>query len=80
MDCHDSLHGVVGIEAGCGLLDKKSNVPSARLTLHSTKLCTKSKIFRKKIFVGTKIPSDVFLSISQNLKLTRLQGGTQTKL
>jgi hypothetical protein len=32
-------------------------VPSARLTLHSTKLCTKFEIFRKKIFFGTKVTS-----------------------
>ncbi len=56
------------------------NVPSARFTLHSTKLCIKFKILRKKIFFGTKVTSEAFLSISQNLKVTRLQGGTQTKL
>ncbi len=55
-------------------------VPSARLTLHSTKLCTKFKIFRKKIFFGTKVTSEAFLSITQNLNVLRLQGGTQTKL
>jgi hypothetical protein len=31
-------------------------VPSARLTLHSTKLCTKFKIFRKKIFSLLRLP------------------------
>ncbi len=36
------------------------NVPSARPTLHSTKLCTKFKIFRNKIFLGTKVNSEVF--------------------
>ncbi len=36
-------------------------VPSARLTLHSTKLCTKFKIFRKKIFfVTNKVTSETF--------------------
>ncbi len=54
-------------------------VPSARLILHSTKLCTKLKVFKKKK-IGTKVTSEAFLSISQNLKATRLQGGTQTKL
>jgi hypothetical protein len=54
-------------------------IPSARLTLHSTKLCTKFKIFRKKIFFGTKVTSEAFLSSSQNLKFTRLQGCTKTK-
>ncbi len=50
-------------------------------SLHPTKLCTKFKIFRKKekIF-GAKVTSETFLSISQNLKVTRLEGGTQTKL
>jgi hypothetical protein len=50
-------------------------------------LCTpqdfawKFKIFRKiKIFFGTKVTSEAFLSISPNLKVTGLQGGTQTKL
>jgi hypothetical protein len=42
----------------------------ARLTLHSTKLCTKFRIFRKKIFFGTKVTFEAFLSISQNLKVT----------
>jgi hypothetical protein len=55
-------------------------VPSARLTLHFTKLCTKFKIFRKKIFFGIKVTSEAFLSSSQNLKVTRLQGCTKTKL
>jgi hypothetical protein len=44
------------------------------------KLCTKSKIVRKKIFFGTKVTAEAFLSISQNLKVTHLQEGTQTKL
>ncbi len=53
---------------------------SARFTLHSTKLCTEFKIFRKKyFFLVLKLP-EAFLSISQNLNVTRLQGGTQTKL
>jgi hypothetical protein len=43
-------------------------VRSARLALHSTKLCTKFKIFRKKIFFVTKVTSETFLSISKNLK------------
>jgi hypothetical protein len=38
-----------------------------------------SKFLEKNIF-GTKVTSEALLSISQNLKLTRLQGGTQTKL
>jgi hypothetical protein len=55
-------------------------VPSARLTLHSTKLCTSSKFLGKIKFFGTKVTSEAFLSISQILKVTRLQEGTQTKL
>ncbi len=54
-------------------------VPSARLTLHSSKLGTKFKISRRKIFFVTKVTSETFLSIFQNLKPTRLQGCTQTK-
>jgi hypothetical protein len=42
-------------------------VPSASLTLHSTKLCTKFKIFRKNIFFVTKVTSETFVSISQIL-------------
>jgi hypothetical protein len=34
----------------------------------------------KKVFFGTKVTSDAFLSTSQHLKVTRLQGYTQTKL
>jgi hypothetical protein len=60
--------------------DILKGVPSARLTLHSTKLGTKLKISKKKIFFVTKITSETFLSVSQNLKVTRLQGCTQTKL
>ncbi len=48
-------------------------------------LCTpqnfaQSKEFLGKQIFGTKVTSEAFLSISQNLKVTRLQGGTQTKL
>jgi hypothetical protein len=39
-----------------------------------------SKFLGKKIFVGTMVTSEAFLSISQNLKVTRLQGCTRTKL
>jgi hypothetical protein len=56
------------------------DVPSARLTLHSTKFAARFKIFRKKILFVTKVTSEIFLSISQNLKVTRLSGCTQTKL
>ncbi len=33
----------------------------------------------KNIF-GTMVTSEAFLSLTQNLRVTRLQGGTQTKL
>jgi hypothetical protein len=39
-----------------------------------------SKFLGKKIFFGTKVASEAFLRVSQNLNVTRLQGGTQTKL
>jgi hypothetical protein len=38
------------------------------------------KFLRKKFFFGTKVTSEAFLSISQNLKVTSLQEGIQTKL
>jgi hypothetical protein len=47
-----------------------SQIPSARLTLRSTKLCTRFKIFRQ-YFLGTKVTFEAFLSISQNLKVSR---------
>ncbi len=59
------------------MLKHASEVSSARLTLHSTKRCAKFKIFRKKIFLVLR--SEAVLSISQNFKVTRLQGCTQTK-
>jgi hypothetical protein len=64
----------------CAMFTGLPKVPLARLTLHCTKLCTKFKIFRKKIIFGPKVTSEAFSSISQNLKVTRLQEGTQTKL
>jgi hypothetical protein len=39
-----------------------------------------TQISRKKIFFGTKVTFEAFLSISQILEVTRLQGCTQTKL
>jgi hypothetical protein len=35
------------------------------------------KIFEEKIFFGTEVTFEAFLSSSQNLKVTRLQGGPQ---
>jgi hypothetical protein len=56
-------------------------VSQAYFALHETlhKLPQSTKIFREIFFVGTKFASEAFLSISQNLKVTRLQGGKQTK-
>jgi hypothetical protein len=68
------------LEFRCLALSQACHVPSARLTLHSTKLCTKFKIFKKKILFVTKITSETFLSISQNLKVTRLQDYTNETL
>ncbi len=39
-----------------------------------------SKFYGKEYFFGAKVTSEAFLSISQNMKVTRLQGCTQTKL
>jgi hypothetical protein len=39
-----------------------------------------SKFLGTKIFFGPKVTSEAFLSIFEILKVTRLQGGTQTKL
>jgi hypothetical protein len=50
----------------------------AYFALHET-LHKVQNFLEKKKFV-TKITSEKFLSISQNLKVTRLQGCTQTKL
>ncbi len=61
------------VSRSCGSFEL--NVPSARLTLHFTKLCTNFKIF-----FGTKVTSEPSLSIFPNLKATRLEGCTQTKL
>jgi hypothetical protein len=55
-------------------------VPSARLTLYSTKLCTTFNIFRKRLYFSTKVTSEAFLSIPQILKVTYIQGCTETKV
>jgi hypothetical protein len=57
---HCDLPNGIGWEYGIYIL-------SARLTLHSTKLCIKFKIFREKTSFGTKVTSEAFLCISQNL-------------
>ncbi len=57
-----------------------TKLPSARLTLHFTKLCTNLKNVMKKSFLVLMLPLRHFEAFSQNLKATRLQGRTQTKL
>jgi hypothetical protein len=47
-------HGICFIGSFQG---EATEIPSARLTLHSTKLCTNFKIFRKKLFFVTKVNS-----------------------
>ncbi len=55
-----------------------STVSQAYFGLHKT--LHKLQNFKEKIFFTTKDTSEAFLSISQNLKVKRLQGGTQKKL
>jgi hypothetical protein len=57
---------------------KKPAIPSATLTFHSTKLCKEFNVSKKKK-IGTEVTSEAFSSISQDLKVTGLQGGPQTK-
>jgi hypothetical protein len=57
---------------------KRSAVSQAYFALHET--LHKVQSFKEKIFFGTMVTSEAFLGVSQNLKVTRLQGGTQTKL
>ncbi len=69
--------------ASCSLAHRARRLPSARLTLHSTKRSTSSKFLGKKknIYIYLLVlSSEAFLSISQKLKEKRLQGGAQTKL
>ncbi len=56
----------------------QSTVSQAYFALH--KDLKKIQNFRENFFFGTKVTSEAFLSIPQNLKVTRLQGGTHTKL
>ncbi len=57
---------------------ERSTVSQAYFVLHET--LHKIQKFEKKNFFGTEVTFEAFLSISQNLKVTRLQGRTQTKL
>ncbi len=64
----------------CGVgLGSFTTVSQAYFALHET-LHKVQNFQEKKIIFGTKVTSEAFLSMSQNLKVTRLQGGTQTKL
>jgi hypothetical protein len=56
----------------------RDTVSQAYFALHET--LTKFKFFRKNFFFGTVDTSEAFLSISQNLKVTRLRCGTQMNL
>jgi hypothetical protein len=51
-----------------------STVSQAYFALHNTLHFVQN--FRKKIFFVSKVTSETFLSISQSLKVTRLQGCT----
>jgi hypothetical protein len=53
-------------------------VSQAYFALHKT--LHEVQNFKEKIFFGTKVTPEAFLSISQDLKVTRPQGCTQTKL
>jgi hypothetical protein len=59
---------------------RKPNYCQPGLLCTSQNFAHTSKFLGKKYFLGTKVTSEAFLSIPQNLKVTRLQGGTQTKL
>jgi hypothetical protein len=53
-------------------------VSQAYFALHKT--LHEVQNFWENYFFGNEVTSEAFLSISQNLKVARLQGGTQTKL
>jgi hypothetical protein len=53
-------------------------VSQAYFALHET--FHEVQNFLGKSIFGTKVTSEAFSSFSQNLKVTRLQGGSQTKL
>ncbi len=57
----------------------KYTINQAYSALHET-LHEVQNVKEKNIFFGTKVTSEAFLGLSQHLKVTRLQGGTQTKL
>ncbi len=61
------------------LLRLFNTVSYAYLALHETLQEVQNFYEKKKMFFGTKVTSEAFLSISQNLKVTRLQGCKQTK-
>jgi hypothetical protein len=52
-------------------------VSQAYFGLHETSRIVEE--FEEKIFFGTEVTFKAFLSTSQNLKVTRVQGGAQTK-
>jgi hypothetical protein len=58
--------------------DFETTVSQAYFALHKT--LPKVQNLQEKNIFGTNVTSEAFLSIFQNLKVTRLHGGTQTKL
>ncbi len=62
------------------LCNRCHDLPSARLICTPRNFAQSSKFLGKTSFFGTKVTSESFLSISQNLKVTRPQGGTQMKI
>jgi hypothetical protein len=55
-----------------------STVSYAYFALHKTLKIVEH--FEEKIVIGTEVTFEAFLSSSQNLKVTRVQGGPQTIL
>jgi hypothetical protein len=67
------------VESGNKVLrDQTHTVSQPYFALHKT--WQKVQNFQGKIFFGTKVTVEAFLSISQNLKVTRIQEGTHKKL
>jgi hypothetical protein len=80
------LFPVTSVFNHVNLWDRITNWPTGVAYRQPGLLCTSrnfaqiKKNVRKKISFGTKVTSESFLSISQNLKATRLKGCTQAKL
>jgi hypothetical protein len=59
------------------LINQLHTISQAYFALHKT--LHKVQNFKEILFFRTKVTSEAFLSISQNLKVTLHQGGTQNK-